>query len=436
MSYLSKYIYTIIYILLIVCVYVLQIQPIFSYSGMTVNDGISNGYLFFLILSILFILILSPNNIYLPSTIFSWLIFNLVFVPSVIISYVSGIVEGENHIVLTVVLSLSMACVFLLPRLDVYSFVRVSFDNKSFNVIAFFVGLVCYLVLFIYYKPNISSILGLTDISQLYDIRDDFREHSSNAPTVARYIFAWTSKIFIPFLFIYGLVNKNKSLIIISLATGLLMFSATGLKSIILGPLVVYVFWKLLTFKNIRFSTLSFILVVFLLISSTLSYFGSDILNYIIVRRVVIVPGFLTGCYFDFFSNHDFALLGYSILSSFVEYPYQDSPPYIIGEYYFGRSDMSANANFMASAFSDFGIVGCILFSIFIGGVFGLLDRVALDKSSIPEISALLLLPTWTLVDTALFTSLLTHGLAIIIAIVIVMPSNILNNKTLVDDEE
>ncbi|MGF1834822.1 O-antigen polymerase [Photobacterium sanguinicancri] len=416
---------TMLYVALMLYIYIYQIQPVFAYSGFTINYDINLLYLVVLMIITSLILLLAPQKIYLPSSILSWLMFNLVFVPSIFISYVSGIVTGEEHITLIITMCISMLILFLIPRFSIHKLIKVSLNKKVFSIVSLLLITICYLIIFVFYRPNISFLFSLTDISQLYDIRGDFRESASGAPTIARYLFAWTSKVFLPFMFIYGVANNKKTVIIFSLFTCILLFSATGLKSIILGPVVVFVFWYLLKYREANFSMLSFILVLVLIFSSLLHVVGFELFNYIIVRRVVITPGFLSGCYIDFFSNNEFTMLGYSIFSSFVEYSYEYSPSYIIGEYYFGRSEMSANANFIATAFAEFGVIGSIVFSLIVGVMFGIIDKISAYKSTVPEISALLLLPMWTLVDTSLPTALLTHGLGAVVLLLLLIPKRI-----------
>ncbi|WP_146107440.1 MULTISPECIES: hypothetical protein [Vibrio] len=406
----------------IVYLYLFDIQPVFSYTGMTANANLDYLYLILLIVLTGSMLYVSPKRVYLPSSILAWLMYNLVYIPSVFISYASGIVTGYKHLILFAILTLAMLMLFSIPRFRGYKTINVSLNNNAFKVFAVILGSVCYLVLLIYYKPNISNLVSLTDISELYDIRGEFRDSASNAPTIARYVFAWTSKVFVPFFLIYGLARKNKIITVMSLFTGLLLFSSTGLKSIILGPVIIYSFWYLLNKREIKFSTLSNIFLFVLFFGVICYHLDFSLFNYIIIRRVVMVPGFLTGCYFDFFSNNELTLLGYSILKGVVSYNYEYTPPFVIGEHYFGRSDMAANANFLASSFGDLGIIGVLSFSAFVSLMFGFIDKTAMNKQAVPEISALMLLPMWTLIDTALFTALLTHGLGIISMLLIVIP--------------
>lgn len=426
-----KYLCTPAIVSLISFIYIFQIQPVFQYTGMTINRDVNIFYMFQITLIATLVLLFSPKRIYLPSSIFSWLIYSLVFVPSLVISYISGITVGFDHIVLVITLTFSMMIIFILPKFTMYKSIRVTLDENLFKFLVIFFGIICYLIIFKYYKPGTSNLLNLKDVSELYDIRGDFRDSASNAPVFARYIFAWTSKIFVPFVFVYGLAKKNIYIILGSIFTAIMLFSSTGLKSIILGPILIFGFWYLLSRRKIYFSTLSIILFSVLILGATLQDNGVPLFNYVIIRRVVIVPGFLTGCYFDFFSNNQFSMLGYSILKGIVTYSYQDTPPYIIGSYCFGRSDMSANTNFLASAYGDFGVLGCILFAYLTTTMFCFLDKVACKKNAIPEISAMLLLPTWTLIDTALFTSLLTHGLGIVVLLLIIIPSNLFNSKNI-----
>ena len=128
-------------------------------------------------------------------------------------------------------------------------------------------------------------------------------------------------------------------------------------------------------------------------------------------RRVVLMPGMLTQIYFDFFFSQDFFLFSDSVdlFSRADERPIA----YMVGEDYFGRARMSANANFVASGYAEAGGLGvliyCLLISVFINILSsgsGAEKRIYL-LASVPIFLAIL--------ETNLTTVLVTHGLLILI---------------------
>ncbi|HBC3535259.1 TPA: hypothetical protein KDZ66_004214 [Vibrio vulnificus] len=297
-------------------------------------------------------------------------------------------------------------------------------NEKTFFILFSTAAILSALVVFLFYKPSLINLLNISDISELYNIRGEFREITSNVPSFARYVFSWSSKIVVPILLVYGLAKKNNIVILLALTFGLLLFSATGLKSIFLGTIVTYISWMVLSRVHVSFNFLSILICVIILLSLALHEVGYWQFNAIIIRRVLVIPGLLTGYFIDYFSNNEFTYLAYSIFSGVFDYKYDVTPPFVIGEFYFGRNDMSANASYLASAFGDFGYSGCILFTVILAIVYRNLDFWAEKIKATPEVSAIILLPTWALVDSSLITVLFTHGLLIIVLFAFFLPKS------------
>ena len=158
------------------------------------------------------------------------------------------------------------------------------------------------------------------------------------------------------------------------------------------------------------------------LVSSLLQlWLNSGMLFSVFVRRLIATPGLLTGYYLDFFSQNPKALLGHSILRSVVDYAYQYPPAIQIGFTYFGDPSISANANLWADAFANFGFAGIFGFTFLLGLVMWLFDSVAQGRSQ--RLTSLLFgMPAFFLTNTALLTSLLTHGIGLVLLIVYLIP--------------
>ena len=97
----------------------------------------------------------------------------------------------------------------------------------------------------------------------------------------------------------------------------------------------------------------------------------------------------------------------------------------VIGDAYYGHVqgpiDVSANANLWADAYANFGILGILFFTAILGGFLWILDSVA--KGASLKISTLLLAyPAYMLVNTKLQTTLLTHGLVLVLVILYILP--------------
>jgi hypothetical protein len=92
-------------------------------------------------------------------------------------------------------------------------------------------------------------------------------------------------------------------------------------------------------------------------------------------------------------------------------------------------TDGSANANYLAHAFSHVGIMGIILMSAILGGILKLID-IWTDKWDIRIASLILLAPVVSLSNLGLTTSLLTNGFAGVLLLVALTPSDMMQHES------
>lgn len=213
------------------------------------------------------------------------------------------------------------------------------------------------------------------------------------------------------------------------------LFVISGHKSILLGYILVYLVY--FVFEKNKFSVRPiqlFYPFLFLLLFGVTIYkiFNIDSLLNIFVRRTMHVPGILSGFYYEFFTENQKTYLSYSILKFINENPYSVNPNFLIGDYYFGRIDMSANVNYIMSGYGDFGWAGSIVVTIIVTSFYKFMDQVCLYKDNLKFGILLSVLPTWALVNSAFPTVLITHGLMLIFICFIIMPNSnkiLLGNK-------
>lgn len=190
-------------------------------------------------------------------------------------------------------------------------------------------------------------------------------------------------------------------------------FLVSAHKSILLTPIALLLLYYCLK----RSISIKLYLCNFTFVLSLISFFSSGMVQFIfgeiLMRRVFIVPGMLTNMYFDYFLVHDFNLFS-SVTSRFTGASVI-SIPFMIGENVFGRPEMSANANFVASGYAEAGVIGVLLYSFVIILSFIFLDsRIKLEKNIIFLASFPILL---AMLETNLTTVFLTHGLMFLILV-------------------
>lgn len=146
-----------------------------------------------------------------------------------------------------------------------------------------------------------------------------------------------------------------------------------------------------------------------------------------------MVPTFLNYTYLEFFDKNPFIYWSDSSISFWSDYrTYPVNLPYVIG-IYLGQNKMAANTGFIASGYAQAGIWGIALYSIIVILIVNIINFLG---SNLPKymLLSLIIMPLSSLyMSSDLFTSLLTHGvLLVIIILVLYREKNVyisLNNR-------
>lgn len=200
------------------------------------------------------------------------------------------------------------------------------------------------------------------------------------------------------------------------------MYMILASKLVLLLPLIILVFYKILNKINIisffRFS-IKYLIVLSILVLVIDYFFRNDnaivYLASLLFLRTIGNGGLLNFWYYDFFANHPFTYFSHINFINFLGngYPYgNDGLGKVVGTYYWA-SDMNANANFWATdGIASSGIYGVLIISIVLFVLLIIIDNITnLNENNF---SILILLPfIASLTNTSLFSSLLTGGLFI-----------------------
>jgi hypothetical protein len=132
----------------------------------------------------------------------------------------------------------------------------------------------------------------------------------------------------------------------------------------------------------------------------------------LLTRRLLFVPAQLSFYYYDFFKEQPI-YLSHSIFKYFIHYPFPLPPPYMIGQIYLKSDVTDANNGLIADGFMNFGYFGIILWAI----VFAMLVQTAdtlVKSKNIKVLYPIMILTFYAMVNSALFTTILTHGLFVV----------------------
>lgn len=266
--------------------------------------------------------------------------------------------------------------------------------------------------------------LRWVSLSEVYEVRDVFRESLDEVPTLAQYAVTWVGGVFAPLGIAHGMFHRRYAFVVAGVASELFLVSITGFKSLLFSSVLVaglVVLVKVCDIRAIgrRLAPGLAIGVVIVFCFDMLT--GRIELSSLFIRRMILTAGINTEHYFSYFSHWPKAHLGNSVLEQWVDYPYAVSPAKLIGRIFYGSPETSANANLWADAFSNFGLPGVFAFTVILAGLLYLLDSTAIDlPPGIPLI--VFAMPTISLSNSAMLTTFVTHGFLVALLLVMLMP--------------
>lgn len=246
------------------------------------------------------------------------------------------------------------------------------------------------------------------NLARVYDFRSDVG--SAINLGLMGYLNIWAFKVFGPFLLIIFLSSRMYFFASLIFLLHFFWFGVSSNKAVIFYPFIIlFVFIWFKNNKGLSLIPISFILIIFF---SYLFYiiFDNNLFGSLFIRRLFFVPSFLTYTYYDFFSNEQYIFWSNSVTSAFIDYPYNLSPPKLIGEYLGTQSN--ANNSFLSTGFMHAGILGIVFYAIIFALVLRLYDSFIYNQKFVWISVAVIIVPVRSLITgTDLPTALLTHGI-------------------------
>lgn len=288
--------------------------------------------------------------------------------------------------------------------------IRIPSFNKNINNLIFF----SLIILSAYVYGLLIRHGGLSrlnfDLYKVYEARTQIDYSNSS---LLGYLIPWQAHVINTFFFVFGLIRRIKLIIIFSIALQVLLFGMANFKSFLFAPILVY----LLYLFSKRHNLFSFMAVggVLLISLVTILYFYTNeiMIPSIMFRRLFLTPAENHFLYYNFFSRTEnpHIFLSNSFLSHFFSYPYDMPVTRVISWHYFDR-DAGLNVGYLGDAYAHFGMFGMVSFSFLLGIFLNLVDCVS-SKIPLNASIAIISIPSMALVNSAFFTTLLTHGFLI-----------------------
>ena len=272
------------------------------------------------------------------------------------------------------------------------------------------VCLICLLPFPIAYGFHIDlSLFSLGE--ETYKVREAI---SAKDNLLTSYLMGPLRMVLLPMLIVYGMTDfrKNWWMAIMGIAGMLFLFLLNPQKSIFFSVAVVLAFFFFREYKAKAGVFLCLMLAVCLLAVALNVVTGNLMVESILLRRLLFVPAMLSDSYFVFFDRHPM-LLSHSFLSHWFDNPYSMSPANLMGKMLFNLTTSSCNTGIVGDGFMNFGHIGAVMF-VAIGA---LIIRFIDSQVNHARFFGLLVLLVITFLNSALFTTMLTHGgLVLIVA--------------------
>lgn len=252
-------------------------------------------------------------------------------------------------------------------------------------------------------------------LSLVYEIRTLYK--AKIGPFLG-YLVPWQANVINITVLCLALHTKKRWLLVTLSIAQLLLFGMTGHKSfllvLLLVPSIYFVWSKRNALFYIFLGATALVLGSYVLFLVT----GNHLFPSLLIRRLFFVPAANHFIYYQYFirPENPFVMLSNSIFSSFIHYPYDAPLPVVIAQEYWGH-DFWPNVGYLGDAFAQFGYVGMFLFSVILGFFLRIIDSL---RAHLPSgfVAAVLAPSAAALTNSALLTSLVTHGLVPAMAMV------------------
>lgn len=393
--------------------YVFFVNPVFEYNGFVLEFSnltyFSSWGIYLVTLCLLKKIVLSVTNYFLIT-------FVLFLIAPLTSLY--GLTDWTIKPVIVTVFSF-----FLFSFISKSAWIKVPYIPRFRNGDKLFLIISSGGIIFLVVWYIVSGANFNLNFHRVYEFRAKNAELASGG--VLAYTNVWTYKIFSIFFISFFLWKRNWFWVVLGCLAQVIFYAYSAHKSVLFGLVLVFSIWFWFRRSNKAYILplgltllVSFCLLLFLA-------FDHIILGSLFIRRVFYVPAYLTYQYFDFFSNNPFVYWSNSFLSGLVHYPYDLSLAKLIGEY--TGSGASANNGYISSGYAHFGYWGVLIYTIMFAYVLRILDVATKNIGALWLVLAITVIPLRSaLISSDFFTTLLTHGLIVIILLTLLIrpPAN------------
>ena len=382
-------------------VYVVYIDPYYSYTGLTISFSLFNYFLS--IGGVVFIFQLLPFDNCRPSSLISQFLFLMIYLP--FSSYFG--MSGGDYVWFLGVTSFWVLTLFMIQ----YPFNFKLPVVKQFPVSWFLWGVVSFIIVLLGLTIYYSGLHVNFDLYSVYELRE---KNPTGKIPFSGYSINWVAKSALPFILLFSLYRYKTVFniwVLFVFVSILILFFNTGHKSFLFNIPFVLILYYLVKSKHFLLLFISSLLVISIIGLLFFWLFGDKAILTLFIRRSLYIPAQLSFYYHEFYLDQPLYLSN-SFLNSLSDYPHHLEPAHMIANEYFNSDKMAANNGIISDGFKHFGYMGLVVWSVLLSLFLKFLDAL---RTSTPYLILipLLILGSKSFIDGAFFTSLLTHGILI-----------------------
>ena len=339
------------------------------------------------------------------------------FIISIFIIMFFSLMIKINEDFLSNIFKVFFVVVSLIPALTLFTFKAIGNSFITQWVLAFFVFILIFNSKINYKSVSVlpitvtkNNLLIITIISfMIYLSTFGFNLNFEYFNILSETLY---QNFFLPFLLAFGLVNRNKIVILLSVLFFIYVFLSTTFKSVLLTPILIFgtfIVYKLsktslpvLIIKNAYKIVLALCLFDYFLLF--------PFLNAVLVRRVFFLPVLISEKYHIYFQENGFTYFSDLPFFEFLSInPFTQSIPKTIGTYFI-YNEGYMNVGFLADSFTKMGIFSVVLYLIVLKLLVSFSDS---NKNFKDEfiIFSIVISPLIALANSSLTTTLFSHGL-------------------------
>ena len=389
----------IIYRLLLDLSYLFVISKSWGYLGLTLDPSVLKCFESYVLTFVCFLCMPQKNN--KLSTIMIWVLVLFAYIPMLTLFAL----KNESRI-FTYGVSGYWIIIMMFARMPNLSFIRL-YESKFF--IYSFSTIILISVCSLFFKSF--GFAWNFNLAQVYEVRAQFA--TKGIPLVG-YFVKWVCYVINPLLFSLFWIQKRWVALGAVIFIQLYIFSCAGHKTFIFAFFFVGVFFLIAGKKySLVCLTAGLAIIVLLGIISNL-VIGDLWIPTLFTRRLLFTQPKLYYAYYDFFSqNPKIYLSVHAFFNSLIDYPYDIFPPAkMMGDVLYGKIETSANTGLVGDAYMNFGYIGLFMWAVITGVIIKLIDSLS-SGIDIRLASACIAMPMLSLINSALLTNILTHGLGV-----------------------